>query len=212
MNTYAALLSRATTLAAIVGCSSPIATSAGSTSGDAPDAAPAPVCSPHSKLCSGVCVSEYDPATGCALDTCDPCQSVNATSTCTVGGACAPASCLPGWSDCDGSGCNVHTSADPLNCGHCGTTCQPGQTCGMGMCDGMAACGCVDAKGACQIGDSATACGVSGNPCEDCASLPSECAIHFCAHDLMPPQGCGSTAINEGLPCSTGICHGGVCS
>jgi hypothetical protein len=54
-----------------------------------------------------------------------PCNVPHATARCS-GGKCEVEACTPPFADCDGdptNGCETNTSADPKNCGGCGTTC-----------------------------------------------------------------------------------------
>jgi hypothetical protein len=62
-----------------------------------------------------------------------PCPKVpHATGTCEDG-VCQPAKlCDPGWADCNrlaADGCETDITADPSNCGSCGTLCQVVQRC-----------------------------------------------------------------------------------
>ena len=87
-----------------------------------------------------------NPADGCetdltaAVQDCAACGTVcpappNGTASC-VASACGLASCLPGFSNCDGNaanGCERNTQTDPMNCGGCGIVCGSG-TCTNSVC------------------------------------------------------------------------------
>ncbi|MCU0692575.1 MAG: hypothetical protein MUF54_14335 [Polyangiaceae bacterium] len=84
-------------------------------------------CSANQKLCGTDCVPTDDPQTGCATVSCGPCGFDNATATCSPGGACALASCVGDYRDCDGdpsNGCEADTTVNPANCGACGNECH----------------------------------------------------------------------------------------
>ena len=51
-------------------------------------------------------------------------------------GGCIVITCMDGYGDCDGdfsNGCETDITTD-YNCGDCGITCDPGQTCVDGIC------------------------------------------------------------------------------
>jgi serine/threonine protein kinase len=76
--------------------------------------------------------TEPDHCGGCK-NKCPPLP--NATRGC--GDACTIWRCEAGFSDCDGSvsnGCEVGTTNDPANCGHCGVACKAGHRCRQGEC------------------------------------------------------------------------------
>jgi hypothetical protein len=53
------------------------------------------------------------------------------------GDTCTIWRCDDGFHDCNGAvgdGCEVHTSDDARNCGHCGLACAPGKRCRAGRC------------------------------------------------------------------------------
>jgi len=97
-------------------------------------------------------------------------------------GACQM-SCLPGWTDCNGSpgdGCEVNTRCDTANCGGCGIACAAGQDCILGKCgcpQGLtqctpAMCSVAD-LGACRdVQNDDTACGACGVECPPVEDTP----------------------------------------
>ena len=129
------------------------------------------------------------------VNNCGSCGNVcnlgHATSSCSSG-ACAVASCQPGWSDCNlqtADGCEVHTAADVNNCGSCGNVCNLGHatsSCSSGSC----------AVASCQTGWA------------DC-NLQTEdgCEVHTAA-DL---NNCGSCGNVCNLPNATSSCTSGAC-
>lgn len=83
-------------------------------------------CPDGMKECAGACVSENDADFGCAGPGCSPCALNRATATCSPAGACAVASCVGVYEDCDrdpNNGCEVNTDQDPENCGRCEAVC-----------------------------------------------------------------------------------------
>ena len=121
------------------------------------------------------------------------CAIAHAVSAC-LAGACALASCIPGWADCNGlldDGCEIRTDVDPANCGRCGLVCAPahasGAACvsgacgysqcdtGFGDCDGNAANGCETPL------DTNANCGACGNAC----TLGFACAAGRCSAGLL---------------------------
>ncbi|HMJ55479.1 MAG TPA: right-handed parallel beta-helix repeat-containing protein [Polyangiaceae bacterium] len=101
----------------------------GGTGGLGPmDASPdrGPTCGAGQKICSNVCVSTSDPATGCAGTGCAPCAFPNATTTCDPSGQCALGTCTTGFDNCNTDakdGCEADLSkAD--TCGSCAKKCD----------------------------------------------------------------------------------------
>jgi hypothetical protein len=80
-------------------------------------------CPEGTKLCPGEgCVDLTDPAYGCALDSCAPCEDLtNAVAVC-LDLRCEPL-CLEGFG-C--TGCLVNLLTDEENCNGC---CEPGEPC-----------------------------------------------------------------------------------
>ncbi len=96
------------------------------TGSDAAPPVPDGGCPPDSKECSATCVPLTDPATGCAANSCAPCNIPHATAVCTAG-ACALGSCDTNWESCDGNpatGCETDLATDASNCGSCGHGCS----------------------------------------------------------------------------------------
>ena len=69
--------------------------------------------------------------------TCPQCNYPNATSKC-INMVCALTGCVAGWGNCNGvdkDGCEKDVTADPINCGACGTVCPPDSPyCDKGVC------------------------------------------------------------------------------
>src|SRR5262245_13878686 len=125
---------------------------------------------------------------GCAV----PCSPPHAMPSCALG-VCKVASCLPGWSDCDGNpqnGCESSTGDDVNNCGACGKKCAApnsmlsciggacvilGCTPGFGDCDQRADNGCEV-----NIGEDALNCGGCGKGCVGFANATMGCVIGRC--------------------------------
>ncbi len=102
--------------------------------------------------CSGGVPSSQPAAAGttCSIGFCDgaghcvtclvasQCPArANATAVCNSDGTCGFV-CLPGFGDCNGNpsdGCEVMIGSDPNNCGVCGKSCAPGQSCVSGVCE-----------------------------------------------------------------------------
>jgi hypothetical protein len=142
--------------------------------GNRPDAGL--VCPLGQKNCSGTCVAADDPQTGCGGESCAPCTYAHASAVCD-NGACAMGDCTTGFGDCDTSpdnGCELPTSADPKNCGGCGTVCAGGLHCVKSNCGCVTASDC-GSTAACSVPAcvcNGTTCG-QGIPCNgsgDCAN------------------------------------------
>jgi hypothetical protein len=106
------------------------------------------------------------------------CQSCSGARTCQGGACvngCGPGNCFTGC--CQDGGCLPGTSN--AACGSSGVACQPcggagdpkscvAQIGSGGAC--LCPSGCTDARGSCQSGTSAGACGQGGAPCVDCGA------------------------------------------
>ena len=91
-------------------------------------------CGRGQKLCGvGHCVAQNDPAYGCTPDHCEPCALSNAIPICS-GETCAVSACLFGFDCPNEAGCPVNTLVEFDNCGACGKSCNPGQSCRDGQC------------------------------------------------------------------------------
>src|SRR5581483_9334009 len=109
-------------------------------------------------VCTGTCGAGFsdcngdkqtdgcEVATGTDVNNCGgcgtSCSNVNIGTVVCTNGICSGA-CNPGFSDCNGNkqtdGCETAVSADPKNCGTCGTVCSSTNitvvTCTSGVCD-----------------------------------------------------------------------------
>lgn len=144
-------------------------------------------CAPGTKRCGSACVAIDAPSTGCAAPSCDACSYANGVAICAAG-ACALASCVKGWEDCDSdpaNGCEAHTVTDPNHCGACANKCS-----------------FPHAEASCENGTC-----VPG-PCltdyADCDNV-SGCETHF----INDTQNCGACAFScaSGDGCSNGTCY-----
>jgi hypothetical protein len=94
--------------------------------------------------CDGVASNGCEVDTAVTVAHCGRCGATcalpNATPACR-GGACAVASCVAGYGDCDGvasNGCEVDTRASDRHCGACGRSCADGEGCRAGTCVAVA--------------------------------------------------------------------------
>jgi hypothetical protein len=148
-------------------------------------------CGPNEKACSGKCVPNDNPNTGCNDPGCAPCAPPHAIATCGQSLHCEfdRDSCLGGWDDCDGiseNGCETDLAHSALHCGDCAVACERPD-------NGIAGC----SNGTCVIG----AC----NPgWEDCDHNPAS----GCEREIWTDQEC----LTCDLPCPSGTsCAQGVC-
>lgn len=95
-------------------------------------------CGDDMKICAGSCVRIDDPAYGCTMTECSPCEDGQGDP---FGDRRLP---ICNGTDCDtdtcafGFGCNdctVPVLSDPANCGSCGNDCDPGWICLLGVCE-----------------------------------------------------------------------------
>ncbi|HLK35557.1 MAG TPA: hypothetical protein VKU41_02310, partial [Polyangiaceae bacterium] len=185
-------------------------------------------------------------ATGCEVNTttdtnnCGACGTAcnlpHATPLCLLG-RCVAAVCSAGYTDCDllsPNGCEVHTAADPNNCGSCGHVCQLAHAtaaCGAGTCaiascapgykdcDGNASNGCeTDLTLPASCGDCNTTCSgatplcaasscVSGCP----AANPTLCNGGTCVNTTNDSHNCGTCGHACNLPNASSTCSSGAC-
>jgi hypothetical protein len=159
--------------------------------GGAGDGASDGACATGTRACGAACVGDTDPTRGCADPACKPCAAPHATPKCTGAGACAIASCNPGFADCNGlpgDGCETDLTA-PGSCGACGAACPL-------------------AAPFCQVGADGGASCVS-----TCTSPATTCPVDICADLGTNPSHCGDCTIdcnsgqNAVASCSTGQCH-----
>jgi hypothetical protein len=190
----------------------------------APGCAPGRGCGAGEACCGGSCVrTDGDPANcgACAR----VCALANGTARCAMG-ACAVASCAPGYGDCDGDaadGCETDVTSSLAHCGACGATCAApanaaarcamgrcGFTCNAGFadCDGDATNGC---EAATQT--SATHCGACGNVCPAPANASAACAAGRCGFACNADfADCDGDATNGcEAPTQTSATHCGAC-
>ncbi|MDP3219087.1 MAG: hypothetical protein Q8S73_33625 [Deltaproteobacteria bacterium] len=122
------------------------------------------------------------------------CAFPGAVAGCT-GSICVLLSCREGFGNCDGdaaNGCEVATSADPMNCGVCGNRCgfaNAAATCAAGRC----------VLGACNAGFA------------DCDGDPvNGCEVNTTMGDLANCGRCGGRCPAPPVG-ATAVCNGGVC-
>ncbi|MBL8679675.1 MAG: hypothetical protein JNK05_10945 [Myxococcales bacterium] len=118
------------------------------------------------------------------------CAPANATASCSSG-ACGISSCNAGFANCDliaSNGCEANITADPSNCGRCGTVCGSNAACRLGSCVSCASpavsCGSYCANLSTDT-NNCRACGYV------CPAYPSD--TPYCA-----PQGCTVGAACDG--------------
>lgn len=122
-------------------------------------------CAQDQKRCGKACVGLDDPQTGCAAESCDPCNLAHATAACS-GGACVVASCDSGFGDCNGNagdGCETGLTKDKDNCGQCDQACAGSLSCVQSQCVCTKPPDCMaGSAGACEQG----VCVCGGNECD----------------------------------------------
>lgn len=174
-----------------------------------------PDCPAGQHRCNGQCVSTSDPTYGCGSPACTPCVVAHGAPAC-VGGACAVATCDPGFANCNANpadGCEVDLSK-PATCGSCTAAC-PATTpvcapvggtyqCGTG-CPPTAPtrCGdeCVD------LLTSANHCGTCPNVCAPVENATVACTTGVCTFTCRPDfRACGGrcTAVTDPAACGPG--------
>ena len=179
---------------------------------DVPDATaprPGPLCGcPSGQMhCPGTdkCVPLAPTCPGASA--CLGCAPQNAVPSC-VGGACAIALCVPGWSDCDGdptNGCEADIVSGIDSCGGCGRSCDAGQVCTGGACvAGPCAPPNTNCNGACvDLRTSVQYCGacaIACSPAEQCdnggcvpvAPVCTTCGAAGCVDLQQDVDNCGS--------------------
>ncbi len=115
------------------------------------------------------------------------CSYTNGTGSCTAG-ACALATCAPGYANCNASstdGCEVNLGSSAANCGGCGNTCV--------VANGTAAC----FAGACAPAACNTGYTLAGGACVDvneCATNNGNCAANEVCTNTPGSRTCGCAA------------------
>ena len=161
----------------------------------APGCNPMRACPTGQTCCSGACVDTAANVANCGA--CGTrCEPPRAAPAC-MSGACAVASCVAPFENCDGSatnGCETDTTNSLAHCGGCGMACatRPGAVaaCTAGRCEYTCAAGFGDCDGdptnGCEVtfATSATHCGRCNNACAAANGTPSciagACAIATC--------------------------------
>jgi hypothetical protein len=197
------------------------------------------VCPSGTRLCSGNSCQSCEVAglaecgSTCVDLRSDALHCGSCTTACGKGEACVSSRCVPG--NC-GLACGAGTvccgttgdggaqrcndlRSDPSNCGGCGLTCAPGQSCQNGV------CGCnsmqTDCKGTCRTtGSDPDNCGAcdricpvdlrfcAGGSCQPCSSAGQVACNGSCVDTTSDQGNCGSC----GKPCQPGqACSGGMC-
>ena len=125
------------------------------------------------------------------------CAVTNGAATCTAG-ACAVASCVGSFGDCDAmaaNGCETDTATSVTHCGGCGRACDA-------RANASAACAAGACVYACDAGF-ADCDGMAANGCEvDTRSAPANCGM------------CGRACVaaNGTATCAAGVCGLGACN
>jgi hypothetical protein len=192
-------------------------------------------CPTGQRKCNGTCVTVDDPAYGCADPTCTPCAIAHGSATC-VNGACAPATCDPGWGDCNAKsddGCETDLSR-ATSCGSCKIACPAtAPICAPSGAARACVSGCpADAPLLCGTTcvsplTSTAHCGGCNRPCPDVPRATSACVAGQCTFTCKPgfnpcngqcvaatdPAACGpACTICPTLPNSTPACTNNACT
>lgn len=136
-------------------------------------------CEDGKKLCNGNCVPYDDPAYGCGVKGCSPCNLPGANAICQ-NLACKLTDCLLDFENCDGNeanGCEVNLKTDLANCGTCGTVCgsaHASPTCT----DGVCVPNCDPGYGSCN-GQLADGCETQTNTTNSCGACGLKCTTGF---------------------------------
>jgi len=204
---------------------------------DAPADASQPACPAGFDRCAGASCTDIRTNTSHCGRCGNVCALANATPTCEAG-ACAVASCNPGYADCNADpadGCETNTSTSVARCGRCDNACPTAGgapvcrdgVCRVGMCgEGFADCDGSDANG-CETDTRASLphCGAcrqacarpnAAARCEAGACGVASCNAGFGDCDNDPANGCETNTATSaahcgacGRPCASA---GGVAS
>src|SRR2546428_7710624 len=128
-------------------------------------------------------------------------------SSCNPSGACV---CDPGWGDCNGApGCEADLTSDPANCGQCGLSCGPRESCasstcacnpGFGDCDGTVSNGCEA-----DLTSDPANCSACGSACPAgavCVSSTCGCAPGLGDCDGTVSNGCETDLTSDPMHCA----------
>jgi hypothetical protein len=185
-------------------------------------------CATRSACCAGACVDTADDVTHCGRCGAS-CTTANGSSACRAG-ACAVATCVTGYADCDNdpaTGCEAELASNNQHCGACGMACVAGAN-AVGRCEGgrcRVACSAGfgdcdnDPSNGCEVelASSAAHCGACGAGCPARTEAAASCVMGQCAStcnagrgdcDGMPTNGCESLLGSDPNHC--GAC-GAIC-
>jgi hypothetical protein len=203
--------------------------------GDEPDTN----CATEYKWCSGACVPIDDPAFGCGLATCLPCNSARATVECSAG-QCSILWCDLSYGDCNSDptdGCEIHlVTLD--HCAQCNKVCGAGfahatPTCMTGECKfhacepGWADCDADDKTCEVHVASDVANCGACSVACSDYRGTAGctegmctiACTSPYTDCDGDPDTGCEVDTDSDpdhcgscAVKCASGkTCTGGNC-